>query len=264
MLRQEWMDNKSQALIPYFGFDYQLLTGMDLYVKGNLARKYHLPSLNDLYWQPGGNPDLKPEDGMSYELGLDYHFKIQNLKLQTELTAFYSDINNWILWTPSFKGYWQPQNVRNVVAKGLEVNLNLKGRSGKISYVVVGNYAFTQSLNFGAPELWGDASYGKQLVFVPVHSGNIMLSLAWKKFHASWQHNSYSERFTTTTNDVSSRYRFYPYFMNDFIVGKEFQIGKIALSAEFKIYNIFDESYRSVLARPMPGRNYLFTLMLNY
>jgi iron complex outermembrane receptor protein len=45
-------------------------------------------------------------------------------------------------------------------------------------------------------------------------------------------------------------------------VGKDFQWNKVSFTAEFKVYNLFDETYHSVLYRPMPGWNYLLMLMI--
>lgn len=90
-----------------------------------------------------------------------------------------------------------------------------------------------------------------------------MLNLSYQGFFTTYQFNHYSERFTTSSNDVTRRDWLYPYFMNDLVVGKEFQINKIQLVAELKIYNLFDETYHSILYRPMPGRNYMFLLMFN-
>jgi outer membrane cobalamin receptor len=264
MLRQDWVDFETIPVIPFFGWEYRLIENQNFFVRGSIARNYHLPSLNDLYWQPGGNPDLEPESGMSYELGTEFNLDAKNRKIKTGLTAFYSDVNNWIIWIPGYKGYWEPENIRNVVAKGIEVNVSFSGKAGEIQYALSGNYACTKSLNYGDTLVWGDESYGKQLVYIPVHSGNLMAGISWKNFHLTWQHNSYSERFTTSNNDISRRQRFYPYFMNDLIIGKEFKMNKITLSAELKIYNLFDETYHSVLYRPMPGRNYLLMIMIKY
>ena len=63
------------------------------------------------------------------------------------------------------------------------------------------------------------------------------------------------------SNDVSKRDWLYPYFMNDLMFGKAFYIKKVTLAAEFKIYNLFNETYHTVLYRPMPGRNYMLMLM---
>lgn len=263
MLRQDWVDNSFVPLVPFFGFDYRIFKETNFLFKGNIARNYHQPSLNDLYWQPGGNPNLLPEEGISTELGLEYQKVIKKHLLKTEITAYRSDIDNWIIWIPSYKGYWEPRNIKRVLSQGVECNLSLNGKLGKVNYRIAGNYAYTSSINYGDPLVWGDESYGKQLVYVPLHSGNILLNLSYKGYSMTYQHNSYSERYTTSSNDVSRRDWLYPYFMNDLIFGKELQVKKVKLSAEFKIYNLFNETYHSILYRPMPGRNYMLLIMIN-
>jgi len=264
MLRQDWVDYSIAPVIPYFGFDLRITSTADFFLKGNIARNYHQPSLNDLFWQPGGNPDLMPEEGISYETGLAYTKDIENHSFSGEVTAFRSDIDNWIIWIPGYKGYWEPDNIKRVVSQGVEFYLSVKGSFGRFNYLMSGNYAFTNSLNYGDPLVWGDESYGKQLPYIPRHSGNFLAKLSFMKFFINWQHNSYSERFTTSSNDVTRRDRLYPYFMNDLSIGKEFRVKKVEFMAEFKIYNLFNEAYHTVLYRPMPGRNFLFTLMIKY
>jgi len=119
-------------------------------------------------------------------------------------------------------------------------------------------------LNYGDPLVWGDESYGKQLPYIPLHSGNFLINLSLHGFFITYQYNSYSERYTTSSNDVTTRDRLYPYFMNDINLGKVFQMEKIVFTAEFKVFNLFNETYHSAIYRPMPGRNYLLTLMINY
>ena len=262
MIRQNWTDWQDHQFIPFLGFDYLLMKEQDLILKGNIARNYHRPALNDKYWQPGGNPDLKEEKGLGYEFGLEYRVEFDKHKIRSELTFFHSEIDDWILWIPSYKGYWEPKNIKRVTSKGLELSVFLEGAMGEFKYKLNANYAYTSSVNKGDALVWGDASYGKQLVYVPLHSGNLMLSLRWKKFHITYQHNAYSERYTTSSNDISRRDWLYPYYMNSLMAGKEFRLGKANLSAEFKIYNLFDETYHSVLYRPMPGRNYMFLIMV--
>jgi outer membrane receptor protein involved in Fe transport len=262
ILRHENVDGKTMPVVPFFGFDFLLLKENPLILKGNVARNFRRPALNDLFWQPGGNPNLKVEDGFGFELGLLYQFEWQNQQIETEVTAFRNDIKNWIIWLPGYKGYWEPQNISNVLTGGIEANLIIKGALGKVGYHFTGNYAFTRAINYGDPLVWGDRSYGKQLVYIPVHSGNFMAAVKWRDYFISFQHNAYSERFTTSSNDVALRHRLHPYFMNDMIFGREFEAGGMSFSAELKVYNIFDESYRSVLYRPMPGRNFLVLLTM--
>ncbi len=262
MLRQDWVDDAWTPLVPFLGFDFSLLKDKSLLLKGNIARNYHQPSLNDLYWQPGGNPNLLPEKGLSFELGLEYQKVIKQHLIKTELTAYRSDIDNWIIWIPSYKGYWEPRNIKRVLSQGIEYNLSVKGQLGQLGYQLAGNYAYTSSVNYGNPLVWGDESYGKQLVYVPLHSGNALVNLTYKGFYITYQHNSYSERFTTSSNEITKRDWLYPYFMNDMILGKDFKIKRLKISAEFKIYNLFNETYHSILYRPMPKRNYMLLIMI--
>jgi len=261
MLRQEWIDGERVPFIPFLGMDFRLIKDVDLILKGSIARNYHHPSLNDLYWQPGGNPGLLPEEGFSLETGLEYQQVFSGFLLKADLTAYRTDINNWIVWIPSYRGYWEPRNVRRVVSSGLESSLHLKGTLKTLSYKFSATYAYTSATNYGDPSIWSDASYGKQLVYIPLHSGNIFAHLSMFGFFLSYQYNAYSERFTTSSNDVTERDRLYPYFMNDVSAGKTFRIKQLSFSAEFKVFNLFNETYHSILYRPMPGRNYYLTLV---
>ena len=256
MVRQEWVDGKRVPIIPYFGMDVRLIPGTDLILKGNVARNYHQPSLNDLHWQPGGNPDLLPEEGFTLESGIAYQQTLWGQLLKTEFSLYRSRIENWIIWIPSYRGYWEPRNIRRVLSKGVEVNLELQGYMSEFNYRVSATYGYTSAINEGDPLLWSDASYGKQLVYIPLHSGNILTHIAWGNLFLTYQFNAYSERFTTSSNDISRRDRLYPYFMNDISAGSLFSLKKLDLSLEVKVFNLFNEHYHTVLYRPMPGRNF--------
>ncbi len=260
LLRQDRVDGRFAPFVPFLGADIRLSDEHPLILKANVARNYHQPTLNDLYWQPGGNPDLLPEMGFSVEAGLHHQKEINHTMVNTGITAYRSDIDNWIIWIPSFKGYWEPRNIKKVLSKGLEIDAAIKSRLGPVSVRGNGSYAYTRALNHGDPLVWGDESRGKQLVYIPLHSGNFMVHLAYRNVGFTWQHNTYSERFTTTSNDVSRRNRLYPYFMNNITLSGDFAFRRLELTAKLKVFNLFDESYRSELYRPMPGRNYLVTL----
>lgn len=261
MLRQDVVDRTPAPFTPYMGFDLRLWKGRDLVLKGNVARIHHYPDLNDLYWQPGGNPELLPEEGFSIESGLEYTSIREQQKLSGEISFFRSDIDHWIIWLPSYRGYWEARNIRRVLAYGMEADLKFSGTIRRVDYRVAGGYALTRSVNFGDPVVWGDESYGKQLVYIPVHSGNLLVDLRYRRWFVTYQYNAYSERFTTSSNDPARRDRLYPYLMNDLVLGKEVRIGTIGMTAEVKVFNLFNEQYHTVLYRPMPGRNYHLVVM---
>lgn len=263
MLRQGIVDGEVTPVTPFFGFDIMLNDARHIILKGNVAGNFHQPTLNDLYWLPGGNPDLLPEKGFSTELGAEALFQVSECQIIPDITIFYSDIDDWIIWTYSGKGYWNPMNIKRVVSKGMEASVDIKWECGNLKFVSIATYSFTQALNYGDPLVWGDQAYGKQLVYIPVHSGNLMFGVSWKKWSATWQHNSYSKRFTTSSNDLTRRASVYPYFMNDLKLGRDFSFRSIEMSAELKVNNLFDETYHSVLIQPMPGINVMFQLMID-
>lgn len=262
MLRQDVVDGQWVPFIPYLGFDFRVVKGAELILKGNVTRNYHQPTLNDLYWQPGGNPNLLPEEGFSVEAGLEYQQVFSRHFVQTELTVYRSDINNWIIWIPSTMGFWEPGNIKRVLSKGVEYSLQTAWSFRQFNYKIVGTYAYTSSVNYGDPLVWSDESYGKQLVYIPLHSGNLMLNLNYRNWFVTYQYNTFSKRYTTSSNDLTRRTPYYPYFMNDVAVGRDFQIRDISFTTELKIYNLFNETYHSILYRPMPGRNFTLVFMM--
>ncbi len=263
ILRQNIIDNKFIPLIPFLGLDFLISTKHNLHLKTTLSRNYNLASLNDLYWQPGGNPDLKPEESKSADITLESTKEINNLKLKLSGTYYYSEIKNWIIWLPSPLGYWSPYNIKTVNSQGSEINLQIQYKINKIKIFFNANYAYTNSVNKGDSTFWGE-SYNKQLPYIPKHSGNIFTSINYKNFYINYTYNSYSERYTSSSQNVSLRDWLYPYFMNNMSLGKIFKYNKIYFDLKLKIYNLFNEEYRTVLGRPMPGRNYLIQLKIKF
>ncbi|MBR4757684.1 MAG: TonB-dependent receptor, partial [Bacteroidaceae bacterium] len=67
----------------------------------------------------------------------------------------------------------------------------------------------------------------------------------------------YSERFTTTSNEVAYiTGRLKPYYMNNVSLEKQFQWKKVHASIKGVVNNLFDSEYVTVLSRPMAGRNF--------
>lgn len=264
MLRQDLVDGELIPITPLVGFDYRLDQQENLILKGNISRNYHSPTLNDKYWQPGGNPDLKAEEGYSTELGLEFKQNYKGWQVKGELSGYYSLISNWILWLPNVKGYWEPINVRTVESKGVELNAKAHKNLGAHSSIsLLGNYAYTPSINKDeAAKL--ENTYGKQLVYIPLHSGDLLANLNYKTWNLSWQHTSYGVRYTTTSNDPDGSQDFPAYFMNDIALDKTWRISKLYLKTEFKVFNLFNENYRSAIYHPMPGRNFKMNLTLEF
>jgi iron complex outermembrane receptor protein len=260
IVRQQAIGNDFTPITPFLGVDYRLSDKYKSFAKFSVSKNYKQPTLNELYWQPGGNPNLLPEEAFSTDLSIESTIKKGDMSVYGRLGGYYSKIENWILWIPSTMAYWSPYNVREVESKGIEIYLKGNIKVGKVNLNTSMNYAYTSSLNLD--QSWGDDVYRKQLVFVPEHSYNLFMQLEWKRFYINYQHNSFGERYTTSTNQTNSRDWLYPYFMNDLKVGKAFKVKKLDVDVNLKVFNLFDETYRSVLQTMMPGRHYLVSLSI--
>ena len=262
-LREELWGRNVTPLIPALFVDVLLSRRGNLLLKASAARNYRYPTLNDLYFQPGGNDSLRTERGWTYDAGLE--FTLGDLQLEqhrvgfrAEVTAYNSWIDDWIAWLPTFKGFWSPVNVRKVHSYGLETKARLAadlGRGWRLG--LDGNFAITHSINHGDPQSWADESIGKQLVYIPVYSAAVTGRLAWRGWTLLYQWSYYSERYTTSSNETTSQLGVLsPYFMNDLSLEKAFRFRWADLSLKASVNNLFNEAYESVLSRPMPGRNY--------
>ncbi len=259
LLRELWIDLVHKELLPLLRINFRPNPYKSFHISGSLAQNSHQPTLNDLYFIPGGNPLLRPEKGIFADFGVSDDFSIGEDQFQVGLSLFETQVRDWIIWLPTYQGYWEPANMDQVKSRGLEANTTWKGNFRGIRYGLRVNYTYTATTNQSS----GSSAYGKQLPYIPVHSANLNFNLAYAGFELDWMWNYYSKRFTTTANseDTASDY-IYPYIMNNFQLSKSIYWKNNVLTIEGKVLNIFNEDYRTVLQRPMPGRN--FQLIVRY
>lgn len=261
-LREELIDDQLTPLMPSLGMEILPFKTKSIAVLWNASRNYHQPTLNDLYWVPGGNPDLKPEQGYTGDIGIRYKKSwSNNFTSEVKVTGFTSYINNWIIWRPGDYRYWTAENLKTVFSRGVEVYLSsvYKKKDFRLSGNL--NYAYTKTTNQEA-ESNLDNSRGKQLIYIPVHNCNFFITAEKKGFYVMYTYNYNSERFTTSSNE-DTRHILPAYALNHVSVGKKFAVGKMFKGdVRFKIDNIFDIQYQAILYRAMPGRNYSVLLKI--
>ena len=114
--------------------------------KASLSRAFKVPTLNDRYWVPGGNPDILPEDSWSAEMGLEHVFENGGTKLTHGITRYRMYVDNWIIWLP--KGnIWSPENIRAVQNDGVEYHLRMcQSLALEWKLDLSANYAWTRAI----------------------------------------------------------------------------------------------------------------------
>lgn len=266
VLRETIYKDDIVPVIPAFFIEYVAFKPINLTLKASVTRNYRYPTLDDLYYKPGGNPQLKPEYGFTYDGGIEFAIKRKRWNVSANVTAFNSHITDWILWTPNSKGYWQPSNIKKVHNYGVEAMLGADWAMGRHWRAdVTGNFAYTPSINEGEKRNSNDASYGKQLCYVPRVSANINTKLHFRSWTLGYQWVHYSERYTTTSNEVGYiTGKLKPYYMSDISLEKAFRLKKASLSLKAQLNNILGTEYVTVLSRPMAGRNFEVFLEIKY
>jgi outer membrane cobalamin receptor len=151
------------AVSPRFGLNVRPVDAWPLRLKANAGLAFRAPTFNDRFWQPGGDPDLRPERGWTADLGA----VVAHGGASAELTLFASRLRDQIVWTPTGEGHYAPQNLRRTRTLGVEASAQRTGvRLGPTAAGGGLVYTLTDARDRSHP---GAAAYGHQLRYVPRH-----------------------------------------------------------------------------------------------
>lgn len=258
VLREEMFGKEWTPIIPALFIDGVLSKRGNIVAKASVSRNFRFPTLNDLYFLPGGNPDLKKESGWTYDAGVSFAVGQAGLySLSGSANWFESFVKDWIIWLPTTKGFFSPDNIKDVHAYGVELKGNMVVNFAKEWQLGLdGTFSWTPSINRGEKRTPADQSVGKQLPYVPEYSAAVTGRLSWRRWSFLYKWNYYSERFTMSSNDISLSGKLPKYFMSNISLEKILEFNWAELSLKGTINNLFNEEYVSVLSRPMPGINF--------
>ncbi len=256
--RQEFVSNGLRPFTGSLGFEGNILKNITW--RGSLSRNYRLPTFNDLFWINGGNAALLPETSWNEESGLraDF-FTNKKLKLNADVSAFNSRINNWIIWLPDNTGKWTPRNVLSVWSRGVEYSLKLYSQLGKIKITVFANYQYTLSSN-EKTNPGGESSLQKQLIYVPMKKSQSFASIEYKGIQLAFNYSYVGYRYTSSDNIHFLK----PYHTGNLDISKTINIKSISLRLYAQCSNIWNEQYQVIAYYAMPGRCYQAGLSIGY
>ncbi|SEO39117.1 iron complex outermembrane recepter protein [Flavobacterium sp. CF108] len=245
-IRKEFTDNYKSPVLFSLGSSYQF---SKLYnFKLNISRNFRIPTYNDLYWEEGGNPDLKPESSYQAEIGNVFTFK--NISLTQNF--YYIKIKDLLQWVPGKNGIWSPTNKDNVNSYGAETLLNWKKQYGKNNFSANASYAYTASK---------DEATKKQLFFVPYNK--VTASVAYSRNRISAYYQFLYNGFVYTRADNNPDEIINDYNISNLGIDYDFKFLD-SFKLGFQVLNIFNKNYESLEDRPMPGRNFNMYLTLKF
>ncbi|MBR5146058.1 MAG: TonB-dependent receptor, partial [Bacteroidales bacterium] len=190
---------KSEGFFPTATLVYRLPFVEGLNFNLGYSHNYRNPSLNDLYWNPGGNENLKSEKGKTFDFDVNYFYEKDNFDFDVKAGLYYSKVQDWIQWVPTNYRYWMPKNVSEVLARGFELHLNANYKYALWNFNISGNYVYSHTTDESEyAQQYG--SDGKQLIYIPLHHANAFAEVKWKTWNLNYTFEFTGER-NTSMND---------------------------------------------------------------
>lgn len=166
------------------------------------------------------------------------------------------NVDDWILWVND--NGWYPKNVQEVESKGLELMTQLNYSLWGLKAASGFNYSYTSTERKKSQT--NSSAIGRQMEYVPLHSGNVYSTLTYKNTNFSIDCKYTDQQFTNEEdkNILSS------YFLLNFSVGHQFKLNdKNRIKIKGLVNNILDADYQSTYGYAMPGVNYRLSLTYN-
>ncbi len=214
---------------------YKLNEGIKFH--GLVSRSFRAPTFNDLYWPNDGmgegNPNLKPEKGVTGEFGAEARI---NKYLTSGLTYYRSDYKQliqWSAWSPAKVS--QPTNIATAVIQGLELE-NKIFISDNLNLDI--NYTYL---------IAKDEDTHKYLVYQPINKIDTCLRYnGYNGLTVELKGQFTGQRFGDATNTDKVK----QFFVLGVSVSKKFKTGVTCFA---HIDNLVNRKYEVIRGYPMPG-----------
>jgi vitamin B12 transporter len=240
--------NSQSILLPGASAYFALTHWLSIRVNGQ--RTYRVPTLNELYFDPGGNASLKPEQGWNEDAGYTLKLKKGSFAFYHDVAVFNRDIKDWIVWLGG--AIWTPHNIASVHSRGVETDNKITLESGKWTFHIGLNTAYILSTTT-ASYILNDGSVGKQIPYAPRYNGRINAGVRIGNLSANYIHTYTGYRFITSDE---SEYLL-PYQTGNIQVLFDTHLRHNPVQITAQVNNIWNEHYVFAALRPMPGINWL-------
>jgi len=256
-IKWKYAHNKFNNINPalLLKYDFENIKKIN-YLSINYQKYFYYPTFNDLYWEPGGNPDLEPEKTRNYSLELSVKPHSNSL---LKLNAFYKKSNDLVQWAPdpedpdNWMG-WFPQNIQDVERTGLILSYD-----NYFSFIPLNlhfNYTYNKAEN--------GLENNKQLKYTPRNSANLIIDfeLGNLLLHGAVNYvgqriTSYAGQFTPRDSKLNAMYD----LSSELTYTIPLKYIDLKLSAGVK--NILDKELYTIADYPMPGRHYNFSINIS-
>ena len=228
--------------------EYTYETLFDIIMGGNAGNSFSYPSFLSIYWkgdtQAVGNPALKPEESLSWQLFTKFDLNNNFLKI----TYRQDKLEDMIVWSPDHNSKWKPKNIGKAEINTWEFEVEMKPAE---FLTLSGMYTIIDAKN----RTKSSDLYGENIIYTPCNKLNLQAKIQFENYTAMLSYNRTGEQ--TYTPDQQSDDQLLPAFdlvnagVNYRIYWKQLQF-TIGANAN----NIFNKLYEVYKYIPQPGFNW--------
>ncbi|MDO9578395.1 MAG: TonB-dependent receptor plug domain-containing protein [Candidatus Cloacimonadales bacterium] len=228
--------------------EYTYETLFDIILGGNAANSFSYPSFLSIYWkgdtQATGNPDLKPEESLSWQLfgKLDFH------KHFLKITYRQDKPEDMIVWFLEYNSKWKPQNIGKAEINTWEFETEMKPAefltlSGMYSVIDAKNKTKSSDL------------YGENIIYTPRNKLNLQAKIQFENYIGMLSYNRTGEQ-TYTFDQLSDSQELPAYDLVNASVNYRIYWKRLQFTVGANANNIFNKLYEVYKYIPQPGFNW--------
>jgi iron complex outermembrane receptor protein len=251
-LRYDNFSGLARDISPKLGVSMSVMSVPEVRVRASVGRSFRVPTFNELYWNPGGNPSLFPERSISVDVGCSAS-AVAHGRWTADISAFSLRTHNKITWMAGTGGLWSPRNSGRVSSRGVEAALAWTDLTGIVRLSLSSTWTDARKLSEDFP---GDPGKGKKLPYTPARilHGEASFHYAGADLHVA--HSIVSYTYITEAND-----RFLPgYAVTDAAIRYGYSEGEFRPFVRLAVTNLFDNAYETFPLYPMPLREVILTI----
>lgn len=203
---------------------------------------FRYPTFNDLYWQPGGNPDLDPEKSryqiIKYKLYLNDNY-LNNIYFNIG-DRYTNDLIQWVPIDESFY-IWQPQNIASSRRTNFTIGSQINLENLPLQIALHATYQKTKDIDLDKPLLYAPEFIGYAGV---VYSSSV-IQISLNAHYTGERISSYG-----FPDDVLLP----SYIQTNAAFQYQLPILGNQLSVSLAVNNILDKQFETISGYPEPGR----------
>jgi len=259
-LRQETINN--HYIRPQFSVSAAYTNKKNFYnTTLSYSDKFRYPDLNDLYWIPGGNPDLLPEFGYTTEWQNDFTLNKNKHQFKYSNAIYFMRINDNIMWIPGTSGLYSPVNIKKTQHYGTENTLQYTLNIRQSTFLKISsNYNYNKSVIL---EDANNASVNGNIIrYKPQHTLKSHIIFGDKFFDFGANYLYMGKRYTD--DDNIEVFSLPSYHILDMFFAVKYSRNAYNATFVCKINNVLNTVYEGIRAYAQPLRNFQFSIIFNF